>query len=161
MQKSKHIVIRYSDKFGPTVALHNEVATKGGLVWFGKMGATVADRWVRMFEQQINKGVRTWLYLVKRDGARYSFHKASMHRIEKSPPKQFGDVPAYYKSHNLTEHMSCFFQIESLQSCSTREVSNLRLASSGSSITETLAVSMAGSFIVEQIQPTNTMYSDA
>lgn len=145
----KHLVVRYSDKFGATIALHNEVSLLEGSVWFGKMGTGVANRWIAVLESQIALGQDSWLYLTSRNGLKYNFHKARILEILKSDEPPARGLPGYYIDNNLLKQMSCFFRIESLEPCSRSEILKIRLASSGSPITEVLASSMAGLFIVE------------
>lgn len=145
----KHLVVRYSDKFGATIALHNEVALLEGSVWFGKMGTGVANRWITMLESQIALGQDSWLYLTCRNGLRYNFHKARILQILKSDLPPTRGLPRYYIDNNLLKQMTCFFRIESLDPCTRSEVLKIRLASSGSPITDVLTSSMAGLFIVE------------
>lgn len=145
----KHLVIRYSDKFGATIALHNEVSLVEGSVWFGKMGTGVANRWITLLESQIALGHDSWLYLTCRNGLKYNFHKARILQIHKSDESPKRGLPSYYTDKKILKQMSCFFRIEPLEPCARSEILKIRLASSGSPITEVLAASMAGLFIVE------------
>ena len=145
----KHIVVRYSEKFGATIDLHNKVAQENGFVWFGKMGSTIANRWIRIFDEQLSRGQNTFLFLVRRDGTRYVFHKARILQIQRDSVPATTEMPGYYADHNLIRQMSCFFKIDLLKPCLKNEIEKIRLASSGSPVTETLSGSMAGLFIVE------------
>lgn len=140
--KHKHLLLRYSDKFGPTIELHNQVVDEKGFVWFGKMGTKLGARWNEVFHQHLlNNQSTIWLYLVKRIGTHYEFHRAKLLEISQKEPDD--GIPSYYRDHALLSQMSCFFRCERIRRCSKLEVRNIRLASSGAPATETLAGSMA------------------
>ena len=144
----RHIAIRYSDKFGTTIELHNQVAQDRGLVWFGKMGTRLAASWIDVFQKQLAADVDTYVYLVKRDTSQYVMHKGKLLQISRQPPEPGSGLPKYYFDNDLIKNMSCFFQLECLVACTKNEMMRLKLQSSGGTLLETLSSSMNGLFIV-------------
>lgn len=150
----KHLLVRYSDKFANTIEQHNVISSATGSVWFGKIGTALAERWIRILLAQVEQDKATYLFIVKRDGTRYTFHKAKLRGIQRKLAET-DRVPSYYLDHALLQKMSCFFLVEPFIPCNRREVERIRLASSGSPATETLAGSMAGLFVVEVAAPSS------
>ncbi len=151
-QKAKHVLVRYSDKFGNTIELHNNVAEELGHVWFGKMGSPLADRWVQAIESQIAAGVGSYLFVVKREGGSYIFHKGEIieiRRVAKEAVFEDTGLPNYYLSNRLNAQMSCYFKTKILTRCRRQEVATLKLTSSGATALDTLVASMAGLFIIQ------------
>jgi len=67
-KKPVHLLLRFSDlllKDGDTITEHNKVIESEGAVWFGKMGSSVAQRHIDVFNEQIQEENPIYVYLVK------------------------------------------------------------------------------------------------
>ena len=67
-QRPVHLLVRFSDNLfavGDAIAKHQEVIRQSGSVWFGKLGTPIGQKAADGFISQIEKGIPTYLYLVK------------------------------------------------------------------------------------------------
>ena len=82
MAKSVHYLIRpviniiTQDGEENVIVAHNSIFTKDGRVAFGKFGIPPSSKVIDELTGQINKGIRTYLYLVTRKNDAYHGHRA-------------------------------------------------------------------------------------
>jgi len=89
--KPLHLVVRFSDTMfdvGDVIALHNEVIEQYGAVWFGKLGQTISQTRVDLLNQQVEKHIPTFVYLVKGNRRKSTAYRAPLIFLEEDfPPK--------------------------------------------------------------------------
>lgn len=146
-ESSTHVLVKYSDKFGDTIALHNKVVESFGYVWFGKIGTPISKVRLSKLRSQIEIGQTTWLYIVRRE-KKTVVHKAQLLDVTRDRPGEEG-IPHYYRDHNLLNFMRCWFKVRAFSPCRMSEFNRLTVASSLSKVSESLVSSTSGFFIVK------------
>jgi len=97
--KTFHVVIRFSDTIfavGNVVELHNAVIEEHGSVWFGKMGQTISKNRVDLLNEQVEKKIPTFLYLVKGNRRKSTAYRALLMNMQKEKPQDGAFIPHYY-----------------------------------------------------------------
>ena len=150
--KPVHLLIRFSNsllKTGDTIDEHNKVVEQKGAVWFGKMGSTVSQKHIDVLNEQIEKGVPTYLYLVKGNRRKSTFYKAELIYASKSLPDEEKDlVPTYYQELDIPRFVKFWAKIGTITPADPADLRQLKVASSVFPISETLAKSSSGHFII-------------
>ncbi|MEI7849016.1 MAG: hypothetical protein WCK35_24675 [Chloroflexota bacterium] len=148
-----HLVIRFSDSMfdvGNVVSIHNEIVSQFGSVWFGKLGQTISQARADLLNQQIEKNIPTWVYLVKGNRKKSTPFRAALKRIEKTIPTEKAFIPAYYFEKDLTQFMKVWIKIGGIEPLDISEMEKLKAINSIFPITETLALSSSGYFLVHE-----------
>src|SRR3989442_11376911 len=100
-----HLAVRYSDKFmsvSSTIEKHNELITRRGAVWFGKVGKPLAQRRIDQFHKQIEQGNKTYLYLIQKSKNIYEVYQCDVVQMARSVPEHEEDlVPDYYANGSM------------------------------------------------------------
>jgi hypothetical protein len=152
--KTLHLVVRFSDNlFGisDVIAKHNDVVAKHGYVWFGKMGSTLSLSRIDMLNQQVSKGITTYVYLVKGNRKKSTVYRANLLFITRElAPKENKITPKYYSENNLVQYMKVWLKIDEIEPIEMSALSNLKTLSSINSIQETLVRSSSGYFLVHE-----------
>ena len=151
--KILHLVVRFSDTMfgvGNVVARHNEVIETQGAVWFGKLGQTISQTRVDALNNQIEKGIPTFLYLVKGNRKKSTAYRTTLLQVSKEKPEDTTSIPAYYVEKDLLKYMKAWMKIGQIDSIDMVEMDGLRAISSVYPITETLAKSSSGYFLVRK-----------
>lgn len=147
-----HLLIRFSDNLfavGDAIAKHQEVILQNGSVWFGKLGTPIGQTAIDNFISQIEKGIPTYLYLVKGNRRKSTFYKAKIITLSGDFPKKEKDgIPPYYFDKKIVKQMKSWVKITDIQPLESGEVKSLRVKSSVLDIEETLFRSSAGLFYV-------------
>jgi hypothetical protein len=150
-----HILVRFSDQLlenTDTITEHNRVIKQHGAVWFGKMGNTVAHRHIECLNEQIEKGIPTFAYLVKGNRRKSTFFQCKLLTASRSLPEEEAHlVPSYYHEKEIIRYIRFWMKISEASPLDASELSNLKVASSVFPISETLYKSSSGHFIVKQI----------
>jgi len=148
-----HLVVRFSDTMfgvGDVVARHNDVVDQHGAVWFGKMGQTIAQKRIDALNNQIEKSIPTYIYLVKGNRKKSTAYRADMIHISKQQPENSSHFPIYYNDKDLLQYMKAWMKIGSIEPIKMSAMNNLRAISSVYPISETLAKSSSGYFLVRE-----------
>jgi hypothetical protein len=149
-----HLLIRFSDNLfevGDAIARHQEVIQQNGSVWFGKIGTPFSQKAIDIFSLQIEKGIPTYLYLVKGNRKKSTFYKARIITLAgEFPKKEKEGIPPYYFEKKIAKQMKSWVKITDIQPLDSDEVKSLRVKSSVLDIEETLFRSSAGLFYVVQ-----------
>jgi hypothetical protein len=147
-----HLLIRFSDNLfavGDAIAKHQEVIKQNSSVWFGKLGTPISQNAIESFISQIEKGIPTYLYLVKGNRKRSTFYKAKILTLSGDFPKKEKDnIPYYYFEKKIAKQMKSWVKIIDIQPLEAEEIKSLRVKSSVLDIEETLFRSSAGLFYV-------------
>jgi hypothetical protein len=155
MEKDKHLhlVVRFSDTmFGmeDVVSIHNQVVAKQGYVWFGKLGQAISQMRVDWLNKQVGKKIPTYLYLVKGNRRKSTAYRTDLLAISRESPEGKGFYPAYYAEKELLKHMKTWMKIGQIESIEMSEMNGLKAISSIFPISETLARSSSGYFLVHE-----------
>ncbi|HLP80492.1 MAG TPA: hypothetical protein VK141_00695 [Nitrosomonas sp.] len=152
--KTFHLVVRFSDNlFGisDVIAKHNDVVSKYGYVWFGKMGSTLSISRMEMLNEQVSKGIPTFVYLVKGNRKKSTAYRANLLFITREfSSKEVKRTPKYYSENELVQYMKAWIKIGEIESVEMSALSNLKTTSSINSIQETLVRSSSGYFLVHE-----------
>ena len=149
-----HLVVRYSDRFlggVDTIARHREVLREHGCVWVGKIGRglTISD-----FRAQLEAGVPTYLYLAKQGRSGLMFTRGRLLRIQRDMPTERTEaIPPYYYDHELPKTIQMWMLVGDLHRIRSAERGKLITRSSRRPVTETLATSSAGAFVIVSGEP--------
>ncbi len=103
--------MRYADSlFGgvDVVHEHEQVVRSEGAVWIGKIGRPLARKKASLLNEQIDRGIPTFLYLVQRIGGGYAWTKATLTRVERELPA--GSVRAFLPTtRRRASHVWCLY----------------------------------------------------
>jgi hypothetical protein len=148
-----HLVVRFSDTMfsvGDVIALHNSVVAEHSAVWFGKLGQTLSQERIDMLNQQVEKGIPTFLYLVKGNRRKSTAYRASLVQISRETPKEKKLIPAYYAEKDLLQYMKAWMKIGEIEAIEMSEMDKLKTINSINPIAETLVRSSSGYFLVHE-----------
>ncbi len=139
-------VLRYSDRLLAknidTIAEHNKVLNKEGMVFIGKIGKFIGKNTINICN---NETIDKVLLLVKKEKNGYVFHAAKISSAQTVHPA-LKLIPEYYRE--SPSILSWIAIKEPLRRLSEKQVSSWVLKSSRLPIRESLASSMASYFIV-------------
>jgi hypothetical protein len=148
-----HLVIRFSDTMfdvGNVVARHNEIIAEHGAVWFGKMGQTLSQSRVDLLNKQIETNTSTFLYLVKGNRKKSTAYRAKLQEVSKEKPGETDLIPTYYAEKDLLQYMKAWAKIGEIEPIDLSEMKALKALNSVFPISETLARSSSGYFLVKE-----------
>ena len=152
--KAFHLVIRFSDNLfdvGNVVAKHNDIVSKYGYVWFGKMGSAFSESRIEMLKKQIDKGIPTYVYLVKGNRKKSTAYQAKLIDIATELNKtEAKKTPSYYHKKELVQYMKVWIKIGEINSIEMSDMSRLKTINSVFPIQETLVRSSSGYFLVHE-----------
>jgi len=150
--KNFHLAVRFSDNLfsvGDVVEKHNQVVSKFGYVWFGKLGQTISQNRMDMLNTQIAKSIPTYAYLVKGNRKKSTFYRAKLLGISKELNKEEKKfVPAYYTEAKLQKYISTWMKVSEIEPIEASTISNLKALNSVFKLEETLVRSSSGYFLV-------------
>ena len=153
-EKTFHLVVRFSDNLigiGDVVGKHNEVVAKYGFVWFGKLGNPLSLKRIDMLNEQLSKGVLTYVYLVKGNQARSTAYRATLFSLARElAPKEQERIPRYYFENDLVQYMKSWLKIGEIEPIEMSGMGTLKALGSINSIQETLGRSASGYFLVHE-----------
>ncbi len=148
-----HLVVRFSDTMfdvGDVVNRHNEIVVKRGAVWFGKLGQTISPSRIERLNQQIEKNIPTFLYLVRGSRKKSTIYRAALMLVSKEMPNDHMVFPAYYGERKLLQFMKVWMKIGKIEGIESSEMKNLKAINSIFPIAETLVRSSSGYFLVHE-----------
>jgi len=149
-----HPLIRYSDSLVggiDTIGIHRQEIERNGAVWFAKIGAGVGLRRIDSLNQQALSGNPGYVYLVQKVSGKYVLSRGTvLHAQREFPEEERHLVPLYYEGSGVSRRASTWFKISELLDVSSRECSELVVASTGRAIGPTLQASMASMFYVRR-----------
>jgi hypothetical protein len=147
-----HLLLRFSDtllKEGDTIGEHNQVVSREGAVWFGKMGSPVSQHHIDLFNKQVEDGIPTYVYLVKGNRRKSIAYRCRLIAAARSLPENEKHLmPSYYNDLDLTKYMKFWVKLSDLIPISFDDLSKMRVASSVLPIRETLIKSATGHFFL-------------
>jgi len=150
-----HLVIRFSDNLfgvGKVAERHNELVSKYGYVWFGKLGSCISVNRIELLAQQIGREVPTFVYLVKGTRKKSEFYRASLYDLRRELPEgETEKYPSYYDDLEIFKYMNTWFKVGEICPVDLSAIKGLRAINSVYSIQETLALSSSGYFLVHEV----------
>lgn len=135
---------------GDVIALHNAVVAEHGAVWFGKLGSTLAQGRIDLLNQQVEKKILTYLYLVKGNRRKSTAYRALLRQVSREMPKETRLIPAYYAEKDLLQYMKAWMKIGQIEAIEMSEMDKLKAITSVFPISETLVRSSSGYFLVRE-----------
>lgn len=153
VDKPFHLVVRFSDTMfgvGDVVALHNDVVTAHGSVWFGKLGQTLSQNRVDLLNRQVAQKTPTFLYLVKGNRRKSNAYRADLLEVRRESPGSDAPFPSYYAEKDLLQFMKAWMRIGPIESIEMSEMEQLKALNSVFPIAETLVRSSSGYFLVRE-----------
>jgi hypothetical protein len=135
---------------GDVVAKHNEIIALQGAVWFGKLGQTLSQGRIDMLNNQVGKKIPTFLYLVKGNRRQSTAYRAPLLLLSKEIPKEQALIPAYYADKGLIQYINSWMKIGQIRQIEMSEMKRLKAINSIVPITETLALSASGYFLIRE-----------
>ncbi len=154
MDKIIHVVVRFSDSMfsmGDIIAKHNDIVVLQNHVWFGKIGNPIAQLRTDAINKQISKGVATYLYLVKGNRKNFTAYRSKLFLVTREFPKNEKKlIPNYYVEKNIMRYMKTWLKIGKIEQIEMSTMTSLKAVSSVFPITETLARSSSGYFLVHE-----------
>ena len=149
-----HLVVRFSDHMfgiGDVIAKHNEIVSRNGYVWFGKLGTTISTSRIETLNLQVSQPIPTFIYLVKGNRRKSTAYRAQLIEIAKElSESETKNVPVYYTEKDLVQYMKTWFKIGQIAPIDMSEMGNLRALNSVFPIQETLVRSSSGYFLVHE-----------
>lgn len=153
IERPVHLVVRFSDTMfgvGDVVTLHNEIVNQHGSVWFGKMGQTISQSRIDKINQQIEKNITTYLFLVKGNRKTSTAYRAPLLKVTREIPKDQRCIPPYYIEKEILQFMKVFMNLLNITKINLEEMNCLRAINSIDPITNTLIYSSSGYFLVQE-----------
>jgi hypothetical protein len=153
MDKPFHLVVRFSDTMfgiGDVVALHNAVVVANGAVWFGKLGQTLSLGRIDILNEQVDKKIPTYLYLVKGNRRKSTAYRAPLIWVSREMPKEKSLIPVYYAEKDLIQFMKAWMKIGQIKPIELSAMDKLKAINSVFPIAETLVRSSSGYFLVHE-----------
>ncbi len=136
---------------GDIIAKHNDKVNLHNNVWFGKIGNPIAQLRSEAINKQIKKGVKTYLYLVKGNRKNLTAYKAELFMVTREFPKNEKKlIPDYYVEKKIIAYMKTWLKIGKIEQIEMSNMNSLKAVSSVFPITETLARSSSGYFLVHE-----------
>ena len=118
-------------------------------MWFAKFGKTLGLPHVERLNEQIKAEIKTYMFLVGKQGREYQWFRARLMEVSRSRPKSDrAPTPAYYKKIHSAGSARLWLRVSTLDAISGYEAKRLVVKSSAFPISDSLAKSMAGMFIV-------------
>lgn len=149
-----HLLLRFSDmllKEGDTILEHNKIVESNGFVWFGKMGTPVASKSIAILNQQVEKGIPTYVYLIKGNRKKpLAFLAELIIAARELPKREIIFTPSYYKDLELIKYMHFWVKMKQIIPIEFSRLERMRAISSVYPLPETLIKSSCGHFLIRE-----------
>ncbi len=151
-----HFVMRFADQvlsISDMIQEHNNIIDRYGAVWIGRLGRRIAKRQLLKINEQCKKRVPTYLYLVKQEGRDYKAYRGVVVNMAYSVPQNEKRlIPPYYEKQGVVRQMRLWTKVSKIRDLDRYELNELRVATSGAPLTDSLKRSMSGFFFVRRRQ---------
>ena len=137
-----HVLLRVRSELGQTIAAHKEMITRRGVALLGKMGESLGQSFKDELNQQIDRGVKTYLFLTTREGwnGPYVTDRCLLRRVyDTLDAAKQSLVPRYYTAD--IPRIRTWFEIASMERLAREEMNRLVVLSSGREIMSVIASS--------------------
>jgi hypothetical protein len=141
------LVTRFNGQKLNIIDAHNEVVCKARQVALGKFGTPGSVERVKILNTQIERGRKTYLILVAKDGARFVGFNSPISSVYLGKPnaQMLSIAPAYYRK--LYETQLLWFTVRSV--FTPCDLQGFHLSSNGRPLLDVLNESRASSMLVE------------
>lgn len=151
-----HLLLRFSDsllKEADTIENHKEVIQRAGAVWFGKMGSPISQHYMDILNDQIEKGIPTFVFLVKGNRRESTAYRGTLLFASKLlPTSESHLVPAYYSDLDIPKYVGSWVKLTEIIPFDFSELANMQVASSVLTLGETLVKSSSGHFYIRALR---------
>jgi len=103
-----------------------------------------------LLNQQVEKKIPTFLYLVKGNRNKSTVYRALLTHVQKEKPQGKKLIPPYYVEKDIVQFMKAWIKVERIEPIAMAEIENLKTLNSVLPISETLRLSSAGYFLVHE-----------
>jgi hypothetical protein len=135
MDTPVHILLRIKSEDGQTIRAHNNIIKSSGSAILGKIGQELGSAFINTLNEQISRGIDTFLFLITREGwnGPYVTYQCRLRSVERQlAEEKFALVPTYYSSDY--KNVKTWFEITTMQKMSNAEMNRIYVLSSGRSI---------------------------
>ncbi len=137
------IALRFADNFAPvpgTIALHEEMINRLGYVWYGKLGAPISPKNIKLVMEETNRRILL-IHSGKTD--RYW---AYINQVQCETPPQ-DEIPEYYRGN--ASQFRTWFKVTKIEKAERNVLKKCRVKSSGVTLSEASSKSMSPFFIIQ------------
>ena len=137
-----HVLLRVRSENGETVEAHQQMVGRKGSALLGKTGQAIGPEFRELINNQIAKGISTYLFLTTREGwnGPYVTYRCLLRGVAPTiGAGKGGLVPAYYAFD--PSEAKTWFEIASVERLSRDEMDKIFVLSSGRSIMSSIASS--------------------
>jgi hypothetical protein len=139
-----HCLLRVRSEGGQTIDAHASMIAREGTAILGKVGQGIGSDFRTALNEQIDRGVQTYLFLTTREGwnGPYVTYRCKLRRVHESlEASKKALVPKYYVADSAT--IKTWFEITSLERLSREEMNQIFVLSSNRPIMSVIASSAA------------------
>jgi len=141
---ARHVLLRVRSENGETIAAHRRVIAAKGSVLFGKAGKPIGPNFRETINQQIEKGLNTFLFLTTREGwnGPYVTYRCFLRGVTSTVGAGKGKlIPDYYAFE--ADNIGTWFEITSIERLTREEMDRIFVLASGRSIMSSIKSSAA------------------
>ena len=109
---------------------------------------------IDIINNQIEQGIPTYLYLVKGNRQKSAVYRAHLMYVARYRPKEKVLIPIYYSKKKLLQYMNAWMKIDKIEQVDMSTLNSLKAINSVIPISETLARSSSGYFLVRENKTT-------
>ncbi len=131
----EHVLLKVRSESGQTITAHSDMVAAKGVAMLGKIGQAVGADFRDALNQQIERGIRTYLYLTIREGwnGPYVTYRCLLRGVyETLDAEKKALVPKYYL-HEIA-NIKTWFEIASMERLTREEMNKIFVLSSGREI---------------------------
>jgi hypothetical protein len=142
--KPFHCLLRVRSEGGQTIEAHAAMIVREGTALLGKVGQAIGPDFRTALNEQIDRGVKTYLFLTTREGwnGPYVTYRCKLQHVHESlEGLKKSLVPKYYVADSGT--IKTWFEITSLERLSREEMNEIVVLSSNRPIMSVIASSAA------------------
>ena len=142
VEPAVHVLLRVRSEGGMTVAAHASIAASNGAAMLGKIGQRIGPAFRNKLNQQIERGIKTYLFVTTREGWKgpYVTYRCPLRHVhENLDAGKKPLVPTYYVAN--TPKIKTWFEITGLERLPQEEMNRIFVLSSERSIMSVIASS--------------------
>jgi hypothetical protein len=136
-----HVLLRVRSENGLTMTAHQEMIRLKGAALFGKVGQPLGREFREKLNQQIQRGVKTYLFLTTREGwnGPYVTFRCGLRQVlDNLGPDKRALVPTYYA---FDKAVTTWFEITSIERLTREAMNEIFVMNSGRQLMSVIASS--------------------
>lgn len=136
VEQPVHILLRVHSDSGRTISAHSKIIAEKGKALLGKMGRNMSDVFINALNDQIKDGIKTYLFLMIREGwnSSYVIYRCPLNKVSNIlETADRGFVPKYYIFES--PDVKAWFEITAIQSLPKEYIEKIFVISSNRPIT--------------------------